>query len=98
MAFQELHVTGIRTASDEARPDRASPSAVGVQATAFVLVLLLAYVLSPGPLALLLKQAGLTGWDLILILSWVYAPLIWVERRVPAFAEFLEWYMELWGH
>jgi hypothetical protein len=63
----------------------------------FVMVLLATYVMSPGPVALLLKSAGFSGWDLLFILGWFYAPLIWIERRVPAFAQFLEWYMKLWG-
>lgn len=90
-------MSNINPAHGDSISSRGNPSAVGLQSTAFLLVLLLAYVLSPGPVALALKNAGFTGWDLLFILGWLYAPLIWVERRVPAFAGFLRWYMELWG-
>jgi len=91
-------MAGISTATGEATRDRDRPSTLAAQTTAFLLVLLVAYVLSPGPGIWMLTRIGGTnfderwGWAL---LPWV--PLIWACDLVPAVRAFYEWYMPFWG-
>ena len=63
-----------------------------------VVVLPLLYVLSIGPLAWVLQQAGVINLPWAeKILGPIYLPLIWLASHSPAFEAFLKSYLHLFG-
>jgi hypothetical protein len=57
-----------------------------------VLVFVVGYALSPGPV---IKVFGVTKSPVDL--EKLYAPLIYLYDNVPAVRDFYEWYLPLWG-
>jgi len=74
----------------EKTPTRSSWGWFGVWA----LVVLLVYVLSPGPVLLIISK---TGKDPLPVVTTVYAPLIALYEYVPVVQAFYDWYFRLLG-
>ena len=61
-----------------------------------VIVLLVLYVLSFGPVAWLIPSSGINVMTAYPVFSRVYFPLFWLAKKVKPFGDFLEWYIDLW--
>jgi hypothetical protein len=57
-------------------------------------VLVIVYALSPGPV---FKVLGRTPAGRRPALMLIYAPLIFLDKKVPAVHSFYDWYGKLWG-
>jgi len=71
-------------------PTRSSWGCFGV----WTLGILLLYVLSLGPVLLIINKSGA---DPLPVLTTVYAPLIALYEHVPAVQSFYDWYFHAWG-
>jgi hypothetical protein len=81
--------------ADPTNSRKSSPVAVAVVA---FLILLVMYILSPGPVIWLLTKSGLqqseTTEKYVVVL---YAPLIWLYERFPVVHSAYDWYFSLFG-
>jgi hypothetical protein len=72
-------------------PNEPAPRSGGLLAGWTVIILLLLYALSAGPV---LKFCGRNPPDAVYI---VYAPLEYLSRHISPVAKFYDWYLNLWG-
>ncbi len=61
-----------------------------------VIVIVLLYILSVGPIGLLYERMNLQGTWGGTVIELFYFPLLWLYENT-AFSEPLDWYLELWG-
>ena len=71
----------------------------GARFGAVVVLLVLGYVLSPGPamVALELVAGSLSAEQIDRMVTTVYAPLIQLSEKFPAVDSFYDWYLGLFG-
>ena len=81
---------------DDPKNSRIS-SSVAVAVVAF-LILLVVYILSPGPMIWLLTQTGIQENEIAGKCVFVfYAPLIWLYEKFPVVHRAYDWYFSLFG-